>query len=79
MYEDGKELNYSVKETEVPEGYEAIITQLDKETIQITNTYQGKQPAPSKKSPKTGAALPVAALMVGLSAAVLAVIGKKRK
>ena len=66
--QDGKEITYTIDETELPKGYTKAV-----DGYTITNTYTPEKPGPKPKLPNTGEKASNAAVVAGL--ALMAVTG----
>jgi LPXTG-motif cell wall-anchored protein len=76
-YKNGEEIEYSVKELNVPKGYRA-----ESDGFNLTNTYMGTKPKSSGKGANTGDNNPTVALIAILAvcaAAIAGIIIKRRK
>ena len=67
--QDGKEITYTIDETELPKGYTKAV-----DGYTITNTYTPEKPGPKPKLPNTGEKISNAAVVAGF--ALMAVTGE---
>ena len=79
-FEDGKELDYSIKETEIPDGYTGKV-EIDKDGhFILTNTHQVKSIEPTKNPQTSDSGQFLGYIFLcGVTASILFVSFRKKK